>query len=170
MPRFQNKSGLNQVVVLNGVRTIVGNNGVFEAREGFLQSGIELVPDSTPLTVGNPLLKKRLVKQEIVQNLKDQIKSLENKIPNVEIQTIQSTSESNKNDILSLRNDIDSLIIKQKETEKVVNDFKELALKRLEILKSAIQALEAIVEEQYVIEDDGNTEVDVKEIERNLLK
>lgn len=170
MPRFQNKSGLKQVVVLNGVRTVIGNNDVFEAREGFLQVGFEVVPDSTPLTIGNTILKKRLVKQEIVQDLKDKIKSLENKIPNVEIQTIQSTSENNTNDILSLRNDINSLVIKQKETEKVLNEFRELALKRLEILKSAIQALETMVEEQYVIEDDGNTEVDVKAIERNLLK
>ena len=169
MPRFQNKSGLNQVVVLNGVRTIVGNNDVFENREGFIQAGIELVPDSTPLTIGHSLTRKRLVKQEIVQDLKDKIKSLEDKLPNVEIQTIQSTSENNTNDILSLRNDIDSLVIKQKETENVLKEFKELAIKRLEILKSAIQALETMVEEQYVIED-GDAEVDVKAIERNLLK
>jgi phosphatidylserine/phosphatidylglycerophosphate/cardiolipin synthase-like enzyme len=107
---------------------------------------------------------------ERLKLLSGKIKSLENKIPNVEIQAIQSTSVSNTTDILSLRSDIDSLINKQKETENVLKEFKELAIKRLEILKSAIQALETMVEEQYVIEDDGNTQVDVNQIERNLLK
>lgn len=153
MAKFINTTGLNQVVILQGKKTVVEDGGVLETDSSFTQFGFEPVDDSVPTTVVAGVIRKRkFVKDEIVaqfeSKLQDVISDKEKLLQdaNEKVRDLAKISEENSNNFKKEFEELKNLTLemtKQVEIiQKDMSEFKKVTYRRLEIVKGAIQALE----------------------------
>lgn len=170
MAKFQNTTGFNQVVILQGKKRLVRKEGVIEAHEEFKQTGFNRVPDDTPLTVRAPRqvasdgdlqeLREKIEELEDRLNTDETISQIEQKIQEVSAQALDLGEGASK-DLVELRDLVDKLndsVSNQGTVLKSVKDEQETVLRRQEILKTAMQAMEFQVDELtgYEDSDQGN--------------
>jgi hypothetical protein len=153
MAKFINTTGLNQVVILQGKKTVVEDGGVLETDSSFTQFGFEPVDDSVPTTVVAGVIRKRkFVKDEIIaqfeNKLQDVISDKEKLLQdaNEKVRDLAKISEENSNNFKKEFEELKNLTLemtKQVEIiQKDMSEFKKVTYRRLEIVKGAIQALE----------------------------
>lgn len=174
MAKFKNTTGFNQVVLLAGKKRVVRNNWVIEAHDEFIQVGFEKVPDDTPVTtrptsskvVNNAdfqvvidELNNRIEELEDRFNTDETLSQIEAKIQSVSEQALELGDGASK-DLQELRDLVGILNESLYNQGMVVKDLKnsdDTILKRLEILKTAMQAMELQIDEVIGYEDDlGN--------------
>lgn len=168
MAKFQNTTGFNQVVILTGKKRLVRKDGVIEARDDFMQVGFDKVPDDTPITVRDT--SSKVVHSDEVQALVSRINDLEERINNDETlsqieEKIQSVSQQALElgddavkDLQELRDLVASLneaVSNQAEVVRSIKESEKVMLRRLDILKTAMQAMEMQVDEVMGYEE-GN--------------
>lgn len=160
MAKFKNTTGFNQVVVINGQKKLVRKDGVLELRDDFIQVGFEKVPDNTPLTIKTSASKvvhndevqeivKRLNDLEERMNSESKLSEVESKIQEISEKAFQLGDESSK-DIVELRDLVEVLsraISNQAQAVQYFKDNEATTTRRLDILKTAIQAMEMQVDE-----------------------
>lgn len=142
--KYQNTSGFRQTVIMEGKKVVVFPDDVIELDKELFNVGFEKVEDSKEVT-----FKERTLKKHSSEKNSEVLAILENKISEVKKGSeIKSTS-----DINDMRKEFNDL-------KKEFHDFSELAKKRLDILKTAVQTIEYEVGQLY--EDDSEDEKDSK--------
>jgi len=153
MAKFANKTGLNQVVILQGKKTVVEDGGVLETDDSFVQSGFEPVDDSVPATVVAGVIRKRkFVKDEIVAQFESKLQDVisdKDKLlqdANEKVRDLAKISEENSNNFKKEFEELKNLTLEMSKQVEIIqkdmSEFKKVTYRRLEILKGGIQALE----------------------------
>lgn len=160
MAKYRNTTGMSQVVVLQGMKTIVGADFVIEADGGFSQLGFERVDDSVPSNiVAGSFRRRRLVSENVVNHFEDKLQvALEDKEKILEetssrVEQLARISEQASNDVKKEFDELKELTLElTKQLELMRKDYSEMkniTNRRLEILKSAMQAMELEIEQFY---------------------
>ena len=164
MAKFKNETGFNQVVIIGGKKRLVRKEGVIEAHDDFIQTGFKQVPDDTPITTraSTKVVSDREL-QGIIDGLNERISDLEERLDNDE--TMSEMEEKLKvvsekaleledgasKDLTELRDFVDKLnesVTNQGGVLKVVKETQDdKVLRRMEILKTAMQAMEMQIDE-----------------------
>ncbi len=158
MSKFKNTAGMSQVVVLQGKKTIVEDNGVIEVEAGWAQVGFDQVADDVAATVvAGSIRRRRFVNEDVVNQfesklqdvLTDKDRALEQ--ANEKVQELAKISEENSNNFKREFDELKKLtleISKQLEImQKDSYESKALTNKRLGLLKGAVQAIELELEQ-----------------------
>lgn len=164
MAKFQNMSGFKQVVTINGAKTLIFPEDVIEMRDSWLQAGFDKVPDDTPVRITERTSRRSFASNDMLESLQERLRELEgqedteNKLGELS-ERLESLSddalivgEDVKKDVSELR-DLVSALKDQQAEQKQVNDT---ILRRLEILKTAIQAMEYELDQFYADDSSGN--------------
>lgn len=145
--KFKNISGFRQVIVQEGKKVVVFADDVIEVSHDLINAAFEKVAENSTVTFKARSIKKPASNQEnlaIVQEIRNASASTEDVVQAVskinELESVVSKSQSEQG--IELSN------LKREFTE-----FKTLALKRMEILKSAVKTLEFEVGQLYTDED-----------------
>lgn len=158
MAKFKNTSGMSQVVVLQGKKTIVEGNGVVEVDGGWSQIGFEQVPDTIAATVvAGSIRRRRFVNEDVVNKfesklqdvLTDKDKALEE--ANAKVQELAKISEENSNSYKKEFDELKKLALEMSKQLEIMQkdsaEAKAITYKRLELLKGAVQAIELELEQ-----------------------
>lgn len=175
MAKFENNTGLNQVVIIGGGKKFVRKNGVIEARDDFIQVGFDKVPDDTPLTVRST--NSTIARSDDIQNIMSRLEDLEERFSNDETlsqieEKIQIVSEKAltfdgdlKKDLFELRDLVSVLsetVQKQQNAVELLEQNRSTTNRRMEILKAAMHAMEFQIDEitgfSEEYEEDGHEE------------
>jgi hypothetical protein len=170
MAKFRNVTGMSQVVVLQGKKTIVENDGVIESQDGFSQIGFDKVADAVPATVSaGSIRRRRLVTDAVVSQFENKLQSVvadKDKAlsqANEKVQELAKLSEANSNNFKKEFDELKELTLAISKQTKTMGEelaeFKGITFRRLEMLKGAVQAIELEIEqlygkEEFVIEGD----------------
>lgn len=159
MAKFINKTGLNQVVILQGKKTVVENDGVLETDDSFVQFGFEPVDDSVPTTVIAGVIRKRkFVKDDVVaefeSKLQDVISDKDKLLQDAsdKVRDLAKISEENSNNFKKEFEELKNLTLEMTRQVEIIqkdmSEFKKTTYRRLEMLKGGIQALELQLDEE----------------------
>ena len=158
MAKFQNTSGFRQYVTINGKKTIVGNNQVFEKEEGFIQNGFQRVPDDTPVTVleGTSRLGRMTPIPDTLEMLERKIKTMEQSagkatdedFEKIEDQLREMSQETSK-EVSDLKGIVEDMMVEMKETRDTLESFQDQVKKRMDIIKIAINVIEGEMDQLY---------------------
>lgn len=156
--KYQNVSGFRQVVVIEGKKTVVFEDHVIEVARELFHPGFEKVSDDTEVTYKSRTIKKPNSTQENIS-----LVQFETKLEEVKKDT--ATTED-VTQAVSKITELESTVAKSHskhgtelaDLRKEFSEFKVIALKRMEILKSAVKTLEFEVGQLYTDENEGDKE------------
>ncbi len=150
--KYKNISGFRQVIVQEGKKVVVFADDVIEVSHELINAAFEKVAENTPVTFKARSIKKPASNQEnlaIVQEIRNASASTEDVVQAVskinELESTVAKSQSEQGTELS-------------NLKKEFAEFKALALRRMEILKSAVTTLEFEVGQLYTDEEEGDNE------------
>lgn len=158
MAKFQNISGFRQYVTINGKKTIVGNNQVFEKEEGFVQHGFQRVPDDTPVTVveGTSRLGRMTPIPDTLEMLQRKIQTMESNVGKATDEDfdrineqLNTMSQETTQEVSELKGVVEDMMVEMKETRESLEGFQEQVKKRMEIIKIAINVIEGEMDQLY---------------------
>ena len=158
--KYKNNSGLKQIAIINGKKEIIPNGVIFETERDIIHPGFEKVDDATPVTFKK--LAPKLVKSDSLDSIQRQINDIKKDTSVSEsVALTQSLSKqvaelAQKTENLDLR---DVLVQMQETMSNLKNESDEkftMVLKRLEILKNAVQTIELEVD-QALYGDESDT-------------
>jgi len=153
--KYKNNSGLKQIAIINGKKEIIPNGVVFENERAIIHPGFDQVDETTPVTFKK--LIPKLVKSDSLDSMQQQIDAIQK-----DTQGIASLSESvaltanlskqvselsQKTNDLDLRDNITELVNSIATMKSESDDKFTIVMKRLEILKNAIQTIELEVDQ-----------------------
>ena len=153
--KYKNTSGLKQIAVINGKKEIIPNGVVIEVDRDMIHPAFERVDDATPATFNKRVSK--FVKNDSLESLQKQITamkkdtdgiaSLSEAVALTDTLSKQVGELSQKTNDLDLRDDIAELNANMGSMKEAYDSKFDLVLKRLEILKNAIQTIELEVDQ-----------------------
>lgn len=157
--KYQNVSGFRQVIVVEGKKTVVFEDQVIEVSHELFNPAFEKVADNSVVTFKARTIKKPSSNQENIS-----LVQFESKLEEVKK---DSATADDVTQAVSKITELESNVAKSQskhgselaEFKKEFSEFKILALKRMEILKSAVKTLEYEVGQLYT---DDDTEEDNK--------
>lgn len=125
--KYKNTSGFRSVVIISGKKTIVFPDDVIDYPGELFNASFDKVPDNEVVSH-----KDRVIKRNSSQN-DEKLSILQDKLEGVKkdtdnIAAIEEAHSKASTDITELRKDF--------------TDFKSLVIKRMEILKNAMQSIE----------------------------
>jgi ElaB/YqjD/DUF883 family membrane-anchored ribosome-binding protein len=137
--KYKNTSGFRSVVVISGKKTIVFPDDVIDYPGELFNASFDKVADDASITH-----KDRAIKKPSQQN-NEQFSQLQDKLTEVKKDTdsiLEETNSKTSSEINELRKEIEA--------------FKGLVIKRMEILKSAVQTLEYELSQVLYDENEEN--------------
>lgn len=157
MAKFQNTTGFNQVAIYSGKKHWVRKDWVIEAPDNFMQEGFEKVADNTTVSSLKTRFKpagtndveqveKRLQALEktvakLDSTSTESVDALQEKISGISEQALKLEEGASK-DVVELKELVESLAEQLEQKTEYIQAMRETMLKRLEILKTAMQAME----------------------------
>ena len=158
--KLRNTTGMSQVVVLQGKKTIVEANGVIGVESDFTQIGFDVVDNSVAATVtAGSVRRRRLVSDSMVSQFEDKLQSaLSDKDKLLEetsakVKELAEKSAAVSEDVVKEFEELKELTLEMnKEIGMIKSDHaetKSVVFRRLEILKGAMQAMELELEQLY---------------------
>ena len=151
--KYQNVSGFRQVIVVEGKKTVVFEDQIIEVSHELFNPAFDKVPDNSVVTFKARTIKKPGNNQENISLIQ-----FEEKLEEVKKDTATSDDVTQA---VSKITELESSISKSQskhgnelaDLRKEFSEFKALASKRMEILKSAVKTLEFEVGQLYTDDD-----------------
>jgi hypothetical protein len=136
--KYQNTSGFRQTVIIGGKKTIVFADDIISVEHELFNAAFDRVADNV-----EPTFKERQLKTQQSHKANESLLiGLQDKLEDIKKEALTGVAETNEKS----SNEINEL-------RKNLEEFKGLVIKRMEILKSALQNVEGELEHLLYVDD-----------------